>query len=294
MDAKILENDALRVGVTPVYGARVVNLVDKVSGRDWIYPGAPSANTGEDAVYSKEEAIGWDECFPTVAAYSGEATPWRRQLRDHGDLWGRPWDVVAHTASALTTTFASTHFRFTRALRLEGQTLVADYNAENLTAEPLPYLWAQHNLMTVSPADRIVFADAARVTATFLSHQGMVVPGPREFAWPGPDAELPFPLDAVRPQAVDLAAKLLVHGIPSRSVALGHEGQWLIIRWDGLDDLGIWLTYGAWHGVYHLALEPQSCFADHLGQAIERGAPPIPPHGKVSWRTTMTVGATIT
>ena len=49
----------------------------------------------------------------------------------------------------------------------------------------------------------------------------------------------------MQPATADLAAKLLVHGLPWRAVALGHDGQWLTIGWDGLDDLGIWLTCSA-------------------------------------------------
>lgn len=292
MTRLFLENDAIRVAILPDYGARVVSLVGKGIGRDWIYGGGQSWNIGEDAVYGKEEAVGWDECFPTVSAYQAEATPWRRRLRDHGDLWGRPWQVEAQTASELTTAYTDPQFRFVRTLRVDGPSLIAEYRVENLSAEPLPYLWAQHNLLAVSPGDRIEFAHAARVTASFLSHRGKVVPTPVEFDWPGPDAGLPFPLDVVQPASTDLAGKFLVHGVPDRTVALGRDGGWLTITWDGVDDLGIWLTYGAWFGVYHLALEPQSFFADHLGQASARGASPLPPLGGASWRTVMTVGPT--
>src|SRR5664279_4148592 len=86
-----IENDKLRVGIAPAYGARVVSLLDKTSGREWITQGVRSGNTGEDAVYLGAEAVGWDECFPTVGPWDASATPWRRRLRDHGDLWGRPW-----------------------------------------------------------------------------------------------------------------------------------------------------------------------------------------------------------
>lgn len=291
MDVTILENAALRVAVIADYGARVISLVDKATGRDWIYPGALSSNTTEDAVYAKDEAIGWDECFPTVSSFAAGGTPWNRNLRDHGDLWGRPWRVDSRGPEEFAATYVDPQFQFKRTLRLNGTTLIADYRVGNSSSDPLPYLWAQHNLLTVSPADRIVLVDPSRVTATFIAHRGRTVPTPSEFLWPGPDAGLTFPVDTVQPASTNLAAKLLVHAIPSRSVSLGHDGQWLTIGWENLDDLGIWLTYGGWHGVYHLALEPQSYFADHLGQAIERGAPPIPPNGQVSWRTTMTVSS---
>ena len=106
MEAISIENDALRVDVLPGYGARVSSLVDKASGRDWIFPGGQSSNTGEAAVYSRDEAVGWDECFPTVGAFEAGATPWKRRLRDHGDLWGRPWRIDSAIPTQLSTTYA--------------------------------------------------------------------------------------------------------------------------------------------------------------------------------------------
>ena len=175
MTVTLIENDRLRVGVTPAYGARVVSLFDKASGREWMTEGSESANTGEDVRYWGEEAVAWDECFPTVSVWDASGTPWGRKLRDHGDLWGRPWQVDAASVTALTTTYADPQFRFTRTLRLEGSTLVAEYAAENLTDEPLPYLWALHALLAAKPEDRMELAGADTVRAVFLSLDGKMV-----------------------------------------------------------------------------------------------------------------------
>ena len=87
----VIENEAMRIVLQPEYGARVVSLLDKASGRDWIFAGPQSRNTGEAAVYGGDEAVGWDECFPTISPWDASATGWKRRLRDHGDVWGRPW-----------------------------------------------------------------------------------------------------------------------------------------------------------------------------------------------------------
>lgn len=294
MDMISIENDALRVDILPGYGARVSSLVDKASGRDWIFPGGQSSNTGEGAVYSRDEAVGWDECFPTVGAFDASGTPWKRRLRDHGDLWGRPWRIDSATPTQLSTTYADPMFEFTRVLSVEGSTLVADYRVVNRTGESLPFLWALHGLLVVSPADRIVMPDAQAVTATYLSLGGKRYPTPSDFGWPGPDAVFPLNLDDVQPASINMAGKLLAHGIRSRSVALGHGREWLTIAWDApIDDLGMWFAYGAWPEpgeLHHIALEPQSANADHIGQAIERGAAPIAPHATIDWQVRMSVG----
>jgi len=295
MNSIRIENDALRVEILPAYGARVTSLVDKASGRDWIFGGGQSANTGEDAVYSRDEAVGWDECFPTVGAFEAQGTPWKRRLRDHGDLWGRPWRIDDVTPTCLSTTYVDPMFEFTRVLSVEANTLAADYRVVNKTREALPYLWALHGLLVVNPADRIVMRDAQSVTATYLTLGGKRYPTPHEFGWPGPDAVFPLNLGEVQPASVNMAGKLLAHGIASRSVALGHDGEWLTISWDApIDDLGLWFAYGAWPEpgeLHHIALEPQSAKADHVGQAVERGAAPIAPGATINWQTRMSVSA---
>ncbi len=66
---------------------RVTSLLDRASGREWMTAGGQSPQTGDDAVYLGDEAVAWDECFPTVGRCNVSATPWRRTLRDHGELW---------------------------------------------------------------------------------------------------------------------------------------------------------------------------------------------------------------
>lgn len=73
----VIENEYLRIGVTPDYGARVISLFDRLGGREWMTQGRESPNTGEDATYLGQEAVAWDECFPTVGAWdaSGPTPP---------------------------------------------------------------------------------------------------------------------------------------------------------------------------------------------------------------------------
>lgn len=295
MDQTIIENEALRVGVLPAYGARVVSLVDKGTGREWMFGGGQSANVGEDAVYSLDEAVGWDECFPTVGAFEAQGTPWRRRLRDHGDLWGRPWSVEHASGTRLVTSYADPMFDFSRALSVDGKTLVADYRVINRTREALPYLWALHGLLVVNTDDRIVMPDVERVEASYLTLGGKQYKTPFAFDWPGPNANFPLALDEIQPASQVMAGKLVAHGIPSRRVALGHGREWLTFAWDApIDDVGLWFAYGAWPkpgGPHHIAIEPQSAEANGIGEAIAKGATPIAPGGTAAWQVRLTVGS---
>jgi galactose mutarotase-like enzyme len=285
-----IENERLRVGVSPPYGARVVHLVDKASGREWMTQGGESPHVGEDVKYLDKEAVGWDECFPTVGVFDATGTPWARVLRDHGDLWGRPWSVDDALATRMRLTRATPEFSFGRTLSLDGATLIADYALTSRSDNPLPWLWALHVLFAVRDGDRIEIPGLTTATSGFLSHDGKVASG--RMQWPGPNPAVPFRFDEVQPPSSRYMGKLNAAGLKGGSARIGQPGQWLTMRWDDtIADLGIWMTYGAWFGHHEVALEPQNAPGDHLGQTIESGAPPLEPGETKRWRVTLTAGA---
>jgi len=289
-DTTTIENEFVRVVVLPAFGARVVSLIDKASGRDWMAQGGISENTGEDAVYSSGEAVGWDECFPTVSRWNASATVWGRTLRDHGDVWGRPWKVEAATTTLLHTIFTGTNFRFARQLSLDGRTLTVSYSVENTGDAPLPFLWALHGLLTTQPGEEISLPGCDKLGVTFLSLDGQRIDA-AELLWPGGGTVLPFPISQVQPIESRFMAKLFAPHQKQASVG-GMDG-WLDLAWDGIDHLGIWLAYGAWPSpgpIHHVALEPTTDALDHLGQVIDRGSTkPIEPGETRRWRVTMTL-----
>lgn len=292
MSVAFLENDRLLVTVAPDYGARVTSLFDKQSGREWIAQGRQSATTGEDAAYLGDEAAGWDECFPTVSPWDATGTNWGRKLRDHGDLWGRPWQVNERSSTVLSLSYSDPQFRFTRELRLDGAALIALYRVENLSDKPLPYLWALHGLLAVTERDSIELPDVETVSATYLSLGGKTLTA-SEMAWAKPNGVLPFTLDKVQPASSAFAGKFYASGVAGQSARVGHPGQWLEIAWDkSIDHLGIWLTYGGWPGPgghHEIALEPTNAAGDHVGDAIDAGAAPLAPGERRDWRVTLTL-----
>ena len=64
--AVAIESDVLRVAVLPEFGARVVSFVDKRSGREWIFQGGETSDTGEDAMTGGR--------LKRVAPYLGDET----------------------------------------------------------------------------------------------------------------------------------------------------------------------------------------------------------------------------
>ncbi len=251
-------NDRLTLSMSPDYGARVLSLTDRNSGRQWLVTGPQSTRTGEDAVYGADEAVGWDECFPTVLSCDHPA--WEGRLRDHGALWGRKWTVDRAKPDCVETRIETPRFRFTRRLTVTGAAVVADYRVTNLGTGPMPYLWSQHCLLATRPGDRIVLA----------GHESLRVEGD-PFVWPihrGRDLSIVGPLDE------GFAVKAYSETPRSASAAIQGPDGGIAFDWQDMPAFGLWLCYGGWpkgNPVHQVALEPTTGTADDLAAADRLG-----------------------
>jgi hypothetical protein len=289
-----LANEDVAVKVDVAYGARITSLLDQITGREWMLQGGHGPDVSDSAVYLGDDAIGWDECFPTVASWDASGTVWGSVLRDHGALWGRPADLVSVDDNVIVTRQTGPQFALERRLQIEGRTLRALYRLDNLTDVPLPYLWAAHGMLKVSPADRIVLPGVTEVTATHLARDGGSVRAGM-LDWPGPNTQWSESFSNVEPASVHHAAKLYASDVPGGAAYVGNTDGWLRIGWSAeIDSLGIWLNYGGWPApghVHHIGLEPTNAPVDHLGAAIARGTPPLEPRGQHEWSVTYTLRA---
>ncbi len=251
----VAENAVVRLELAPEWGARVTSLIDKRSGRDWLVQGPCRGDAGLAAVYAFDQARGWDECFPTVASCSGTAFGWPGDLRDHGDLWGRPWRC-RRTGDGISATYTSDRFEFTRQLSLDGDNIAADYRVENTGMSAFGYLYSQHMLLRLHPGETISCTGVGPFTRSGV-----------EVGWPAPD------LHPVRDAAAAVAAKLYAPLTSRASMTAGGEAGALRLQWDQSDAgaVGLWLDYGGWPAgspVHQVAIEPTTAAADSLEDSI--------------------------
>lgn len=294
-----IASDEIRAEISVENGARISSLRDLVTGREWLAQdparGGHVPDPGESAIYGAADAVGWDECFPTVSPWDATDTAWGQPLRDHGMFWGRPAELVESTPTRITTRYAGPLFAFRRAVSVAGRELRADYRLENRGADPLPWLWAAHAMLAVTPADRILLPGVSRVEATHVAREGQAA-APGTLGWPGPNTDWPAPFDRVESAQAQAAAKLYVDDLPGGPGFVGNDTDgWLRIAWSPwITALGLWLNYGGWPGpggTHHIGLEPTNAPVDHLGQAIARGTAPLPPGASARWSVTYTLRA---
>lgn len=255
-----LGTDRLALTVDPDFGARVLSLTDRASGREWLVQGPRVRDVSEQAAYLGAASRGWDECFPTVL--SCHHTAWGGHLRDHGMLWGRSWEIVSVSGRQLEVCFQGDGITFTRTLTLEGAGLTAAYAVSSSRAAPVPYLWSQHCVLDLTPNDRIA-----------LTGQGRMVAAGVGYDWPAHPTR-----DLSRVGHSDEGFVLKSYALsPARASAeiSGPQGG-LRFDWDGAEvpALGLWLNYGGWptEGPAHqVALEPTTGAADDLVAAESMG-----------------------
>jgi hypothetical protein len=289
-----VETAEARIVVLPDLGARVVSMLDRRRGREWLAQGRPpdalSAWASGEAVFAGAQAFGWDECLPTVVS-SVDLTSQDRsiRLRDHGALWGRPAQVQVEQGH-LVSTWRPDDWpgAIERVITLEGAEVSIRYRVTSHAARPLPFLWSMHPLLTLEPGTRLELPGVGHASVGGVI--GMPVEASGTVAWPV--SVLPSgPIDwsLVVDGDAGTAAKLYVPAPPHARVVT-PDGAALELTWDRgfAPTLGLWLTYGGWHPdgprLHQVALEPATSGDDALATAAEAGrAVTVGPGATVEW-----------
>ena len=290
-----ISSPAAEVEVAPSLGAKISQLRNRRSGREWCWHPGPSpalfSNRPGDP-FEKSPHVGIDECFPTIAAcaYGG------RTLPCHGAVWSRPWDVdeAAWRRGIIVTTIGEPPFCLSRTLTLSGSTVAISYELTNRSSVRQPYLWAFHPLFRTSCKDRITLPAAVNSvcveSATGLPGllDGRCIPWPNPF--PG------FHLDMRQLGTHQASCVKLFTGKLSEGFAAidnGEPGGRLELRWGTKANahLGIWISRGGYRGIRAaIALEPTNAATDSLLHAQPLQPPVTLEPGEVRrWELSLTL-----
>lgn len=289
-EAWLLSDAHLEATVLPAYGGKIAGLVDRLTGRDWLWrnPFLPISKPRPGASYVLEhDCGGYDECFPAVSAGPYPVEPWRdREIPDHGELWAVPWEVEpvedGIRMRARTRRFPP---RFERMIRLQDGCLRLDYRVENPTPHAFPFIWSAHPLFALEAGMRIELPEGHP-----LEVYGSDRLGDRHapVTWPFSGG-----IDLSRPARVGFCAKLAGPAPERGWIGLTHEARRLKLSYDPalVPDLGLWLNDGGWTPLegkppyFNLGLEPCIGWGDDLAYAVREGLPHgvLPPHGERTW-----------
>lgn len=270
----VLENRELQLTVVPHVGGKMVSLVRKESGREFLLqPETRLGTASYGARFEDHAPCGFDECFPTVAACE---YPEGVTIPDHGEVWSRPWSHrVVENGVELAISGYAFRYELQKAISLENNSVAIRYRLENRSRQRFAYVWSAHPLLKVEQGCRILLPrDVRRVFVNWASD-----PALGKFAechdWPIVRGEdLSRVQSPERRRAVKLFASPATAGCSALHYPTTDESIVFAFELDRVPHLGIWICEGGWpdteNGQYTVAIEPCSGMPDSLAEAVQR------------------------
>lgn len=310
LPALTLETAAVQVVVVPELGGKIVSLLDKHSGREWLLPPqrAYAQGAARRAGFVEQDMSGWDEMFPTInaGAYPVHGTHNGALLPDHGEVWSAAWAHDTDNADAIALSVQGQALPYTLARTIRGvaeNALRLEYEVVNTGAETLYALWAAHPQFVVDDATRIVLPRSVTQVVNVLATDELPED---EQLYDWTEAVTPagekLPLDRVRPDAVRKHRKFyLPPEQPAGWVGLWQAaglqqadgGAWLRLAWDvaSVPYLGVWVDERSYNTSLTVALEPSTGYYDSLTRAWQNGrVMELPPNVPYRWALEVSLG----
>ena len=265
-----LESELLQVEVAPAIGGKIVSLVDKSSGYQFLWRNRRLELCGvaPGSAYDPSFWGGIDELIPNDAPETINGLP----SPDHGELWTMPLDYrLDGQGLVLWGTLPRCGIRYEKrlTLRTDGPILNLDYRLNNPSGGRRAFMWKLHAALNIGPGDRIICpAGMARVIDPAWSRWHDSEP----FAWPtieGQQAD-------IIPAADGTTDFLYLYQLRAGQIAWVSAARKLTFRYSFDQHVfpyaQYFASYGGLDGHYTAILEPCSSMplmvsdADRLGQ----------------------------
>jgi hypothetical protein len=305
LDALIVEAADIRMTVLPQLGAKVLSLVWKPTGYEylWRQPDRPLQLATYGADFEAGDISGWDECFPTIGRCFYLEEPWAGiEVPDHGEVWSVGWDwAVDGDALRMGTEGIRFPYRFERTLAFPRPGVIQlTYAVTNRAPCPLGALWSMHPFFRVTPDTRILLPEPTRIRVE-VSKSARLGGFLAEHAWPVAQARdgEPVDLSVVGPVDPRFMEKIFTDELREGWAALysPSNDHFVAMTFDpsAVPHVGIAAMRGGWpesgEPSYSVILEPCTGWPDRLDIAIPRGrAMTIPAKSAVTWEVTLHVG----
>lgn len=263
-----LESNHLRVDVAPGVGGRVVSLVEKAGGHEFLWRNRAirleALPGGSD--YDPNFFGGIDELLPNDVPeeISGVACP------DHGELWTLPL-TWSSRGTELTLTGVlprfGLHYERIMSLRNDAPFLDCAYRITNLTREPRSFLWKLHAALAIQAGDVIDCpARQARVVDAAYTRFSTLTP----FTWPVLDGQAANVIPTAEGSMdffylYELTAGHLALRRPSAGLEFAYQFDPRVFPFAWL-----FATYGGFLGHYTVVLEPCTAMPISVNEAAAR------------------------
>jgi hypothetical protein len=279
----VIHNDVMRCEFIPELGAKIAQIRDLRTGRDWLWrhPRMPYVRVPATANYVDEaDTGGWDECYPTVGRCLYPAPPWQNQLLpDHGELWCQAptWELESHATHVTCRSIwhgIVLPYRFERTITIStNNTLQFDYAVSNHSTNDMHWIWCAHPLIALEEGMSLNTPTGTTFwhtneTGNFVAESARAI---------RISATAAIDLQRLPSHQSGMAVKLYSDVLNVGWVQVIARDGCLTMDWDitQVPQLAIWLNAGAWSNDggsphYNMGVEPAIGVYDALSDAYTR------------------------
>ncbi|CAM4324569.1 galactose mutarotase-like enzyme [Paenibacillus endophyticus] len=283
----VMENGFVRLELVPELGAKLVSMVYKPTGKEWLLDSGsrPLLPPVYGSSFANGDMSGWDECFPTINSCVTESGA---TLPDHGEAWSLPWSYRRSGTSVLCTVKGvMLPFLFSREVTfMENGTIRLSYEVRNEGERPQPFLWAAHPQFAIEEPTEIVLPSGMQ--QLLCVYGGMRHDTGQSYAFTGESL--------LRPDITGDGRKFYYPGQAPEGWAALHgqaSGNYLRLRWplEQVPYFGVWIDEGMFNDRSVCALEPGIGYYDALDAAVQNGtARTLMPAEAYSWHLDIELG----
>mgnify|MGYP002153770477 CR=1 FL=1 len=291
----ILENEKVRIVITPEFGARILSLIYKPTETEFVWhnPRVPVMRPTYQPEF--EDMSGLFDCVPTCEPCTFKG----RKLPLYGEVASEPWRVVRKekTSRSLSVKMQRkcevyplmVHKSLT--IVKNQSTLMLDYRLVNLSDELLEYHYSGHNTLNINPNYRVVLPpEVAKVKRGMAVTDRLGKLGD-EISWPvtvdrnGNTVDLskigqPYEGTGENLYTPKLRESWCAALNESRKEAIGFSFPAQVLPY-----ILVWINHGGYGAYYHIALEPTTGRPDNLETSVNdwKNYAELQPKSEVSW-----------
>ena len=303
VESIVMESDALRAVLLPDIGGKMASLLDKETGREYLWQEKTNRlRTPEyDTPFEEWAMFGFDEMFPTISECHYEKKPWQGiKLPDHGEVWSLAWDYEIHEDLLHMWVYGvRLPYRLDKWIRFtDSRVIRTDYKAANPSNFGFQFIWAAHPLFNVERGARIKLPQSVkRIINTDggrerLGGYGEVHAWPKTATLTGEEYEI----DRIYPNVGMNYEKYYVLDALDEGWAAVYNPETkdavaLSFPLEKVPYLGLWVNEGGYHGQYNVALEPCTGAFDRVDIASKCDRISVlPAKGVHTWHLGLTAG----
>jgi galactose mutarotase-like enzyme len=301
VEAVVLENETLRVTVTPYHGARTASIIYKPLDLEllWQNPDKVHAQPPYGAGYGEGEFAGFDEMFPTISRCFYEKAPWSGiEVPDHGEVWALPWSFRMEDEEVLLSVGGVRFpYRLEKRVSLKEGRLRNSYRLENLSSHPFSYIWAAHPLFNAEEGMEFLVPSGMENIINSVAGERLGAYG-KSYSFPTARLASGEGFDFSRMPARNKTGyqKYYFEGKVREGWALLYNPRkelniGLSFPKEEVPFLGMWLNEGGFDGQYNIAPEPATAAMDRIDFSEMWGAGSVIRGGEVkTWHLDITAG----